>query len=489
MAESLALLDPRTFPLPFDDSLLAALDNGVHPDGPAGLVENYAYDWWNSTTTVGCSSMLSHDTPQAALDLHWKQNKSTPEPPIPATPMPKSAESALGCPKCSEYREIASGAVAELEGLHRFAEAAETSAQATWEEDMRRAPGLYILNQAIQEKEFNVADSAPPTTPIPQAGPSTIDGVRINRNSKRVLNKATAELHRLQQLPPGSHKWTWGEELSAAEVRQLIPTARPNLKHHSGYVLSLPEGRCRKYFSPDPSHPSTTSAVYSPVADDTMNIPPLSDTDDSIDKLGIVDDEQSTRRQHFADLSNARVADADRTNIELTVVADVPIPTEPHVSPEVIAEHSTTICTNAGLDAELLANPGVNADGHADDAGIDADVEDTDTDGDRLDEGVPNADLAGLVWGSDDDAVSDVGSSEPATTGEEFVADNGDPDFTDADQAGAAWGSGSNADTDADADADADGASSDGGPNANDAENAWDMDGDDHSTSSVPPPQ
>ena len=476
MTESLVFIDCDKLPLPLDDGLLAALDNGVDPDSPAALVEHYAYDWWNSSGPPDPNNTLNGHNLVSAMKFHLKQLKKPCEPPIPTMPKPKSVESSSGCTKCAEYREIASSAVAELEELHRFAEAAETSAQASWEEDMRRAQGLFILNQAILDKEVNAPASAARSMAIPQAGPSKIDGVRVHRKSKRVFNEATAELHRLKQLPLGSQKWTWGDELSAAEVRQLVPPPQPNLQHHSGYQATMPEGRYRKYFSPDPSHPSPTSAVFSPLADDIMTLPLIYDSHNPIDKLALGLDEIPTRRQRSVNLSAARVADADADEGDArpAVVQHLPATIDHPVSPAVLAADYPAIRTTAD-------HPCIDADGHTDDAGIDADVEDTDTDDGRVDTGITPADLAGILWGSDSDAASDVPPSATAPSGHDVEADIDSVDVADADLAGAAWGS--------ESDADADGSSSDVGPNADDAENAWDTDEDHQDNSSVPPLQ
>ena len=89
-------------------------------------------------------------------------------------------------------------------------------------------------------------------------------------------------------------------------------------------------------------------------------------------------------------------------------------------------------------------------------------------DGRRVDTGITPADLAGILWGSDSDAASDVPPSATAPSGQDVEADIDSVDVADADLAGAAWGS--------ESDADADGSSSDVGPNADDVENAWDTD-------------
>ena len=109
---------------------------------------------------------------------------------------------------------------------------------------MRRAQGLYILHEAVLKKEMTTPAPAPDksTSGIPiqlatasasgtvsasalATAPFQINSVAVNRKSRRVFNLATAELEKWRNLPSGSHKWTWGPELSTAEVRDLITPA------------------------------------------------------------------------------------------------------------------------------------------------------------------------------------------------------------------------------------------------------------------------
>ena len=81
----------------------------------------------------------------------------------------------MECDKCPKYRNITSGAVAELKGLFCFTLAAKMSVQNSCEIDVLRAQGLYILHQTVLDKEVSSTD----LTPAPSAGPSKVD-VRIH---------------------------------------------------------------------------------------------------------------------------------------------------------------------------------------------------------------------------------------------------------------------------------------------------------------------
>ena len=49
----------------------------------------------------------------------------------------------------------------ELQNLLQFAEATQVSAHNHWERNMCRAQGLYILNQAVLQKEADLVNEEP----------------------------------------------------------------------------------------------------------------------------------------------------------------------------------------------------------------------------------------------------------------------------------------------------------------------------------------
>jgi hypothetical protein len=78
-----------------------------------------------------------------------------------------------------------------------------------------------------------------------------------------VAGHARAELERLKALPPTSHKWTWGVDITENDIfASNQKTEGKGKSHHSGYVRSLPHGVCKKEWSITASTP-TVSAAYS----------------------------------------------------------------------------------------------------------------------------------------------------------------------------------------------------------------------------------
>ncbi|KAF8800767.1 hypothetical protein BYT27DRAFT_7216777 [Phlegmacium glaucopus] len=98
------------------------------------------------------------------------------------------------------------------------------------------------------------------------------------QKSKLVASDATIELRRLRSLPAGSYKWTWGTDLTEANVRNLNSEAIQQQAIHSGYIISLPHGRQLGYDTPTASaHASapTSSTTFTSLASDIVSIPDL----------------------------------------------------------------------------------------------------------------------------------------------------------------------------------------------------------------------
>jgi hypothetical protein len=72
---------------------------------------------------------------------------------------------------------------------------------------MRRASTFNLLYEAAVTKEGG------PATRPPQGNKG--------ERAKAVEDTAREELQRLEVLPPSSHKWTWGEKLTKADVLGL----------------------------------------------------------------------------------------------------------------------------------------------------------------------------------------------------------------------------------------------------------------------------
>jgi len=94
-----------------------------------------------------------------------------------------------------------------------------------------------------------------------------------------VHDEALTELHHLQALPPSSYKWTWGKQLTEQEVLHLHQTGTwPGRTPHSGYDVSLIEGRMLGEYSQTQSHP-TSHGHPEEVASSIASIPPSTNLD------------------------------------------------------------------------------------------------------------------------------------------------------------------------------------------------------------------
>jgi len=164
--------------------------------------------------------------------------------PVPVAPAaPLLATSKPACDQCGRYRDLLSSILHDLVEVHQFASAMATASENQWCLDMRRASTFNLLYEA---------------TVIKECGPST----RLPRGSKgerakAVEEKAREELQRLQALPPSSHKWTWGEQLTKADVLGLARSGTRPGKIHSSYDVSLKGGKNSGEDSFEPSLPTS----------------------------------------------------------------------------------------------------------------------------------------------------------------------------------------------------------------------------------------
>ena len=110
---------------------------------------------------------------------------------------------------------------------------------------MHWASTFNQLHEAAVIKEM----ASPPSASAASPGPDII---------KSVAEKAKKELSRLQVLPPSSHKWTWGEQLTESDILSLSQTVEGQQQvSHSGYQLSLRLGQPAGQDSPYPSMPKS----------------------------------------------------------------------------------------------------------------------------------------------------------------------------------------------------------------------------------------
>ena len=128
-----------------------------------------------------------------------------------------------------------------------------TASENQWSIDMRRASTFNLLYEAAVVKE---------------GGPSTRPRGNKADRAKAVAERAREELKRMQELPPSSYKWTWGEQLTALARSGTRPG-----KAHSGYDISLRGGKISGENSLLPSLP-TSHRHYVEVPDDVISLPP-----------------------------------------------------------------------------------------------------------------------------------------------------------------------------------------------------------------------
>ena len=120
---------------------------------------------------------------------------------------PFLATSKADCSQCGQYCDLLGGVLHELLAIHQFLLVMSTASENQWSLDMCRASTFNLLHEAAVIKECG------PLTQPPRGNKG--------EHAKAVQEKAQEELLYLQVLPPSSHKWTWGEQLTKADVLGL----------------------------------------------------------------------------------------------------------------------------------------------------------------------------------------------------------------------------------------------------------------------------
>jgi len=165
-----------------------------------------------------------------------------------------------------------------------------TTLEKQWNQGMRRTATFHLLHEAALLKET----AGTPTL--------TLATAMTTQHSAMVHDEALTELHCLQALPPSSHKWTWGKQLTEQEVLCLRRTGtRPGRTPHSGYDVSLIEGRMLGKYSQTQSHP-TSHGHPEEVASSIASIPPSTNLD--IPSYFSQEDRRTHDRLHVAQPSS-----------------------------------------------------------------------------------------------------------------------------------------------------------------------------------------
>ena len=275
---------------------LATLDTGEHHS-----VKSYELSWWSGRKrrNLNTVEILNASTLEKCL-THFRDQKSNPITSIhlpaganagihardrlesssgtgagfaessssagagcvnPSPPLLDSPPVGAGvsCRKCFRYRQLLSDVLQEIIKYQSFASGMATSSENLLNLGIRKASTFNLLHEAAIMKES--ADLAPPAQ------------LSERQNIIKVHQNATLELNRLKDLPASSYKWTWGESLTEDDVLDLRRTGiRPGPLPHSGYDISLAEGRLGGQESPNPSKDFSSMEREDP-ADENV-IPP-----------------------------------------------------------------------------------------------------------------------------------------------------------------------------------------------------------------------
>ncbi|KAF8801012.1 hypothetical protein BYT27DRAFT_7262423 [Phlegmacium glaucopus] len=207
------------------------LDIGAHnTDNKCRVVKKYEHAWWTgrkprSLATVNILDQASlekclevHQIQLASfggaevvigpLAAHWLTMPASlataSELPTNASDQPTTAGAHAGtCDQCTQYCEILGDILQDFLDVQRFSNAMSAASKNQWNLDMRRASTFNLLHKAAVIKETTTPDFS-------------------------------EELHGIQELPPSSYKWTWGETLTEAEGRLTGDVSSPSLPTSHG---------------------------------------------------------------------------------------------------------------------------------------------------------------------------------------------------------------------------------------------------------------
>jgi hypothetical protein len=283
LAGSMAVLEEDQMPIGLDREFLMMLDADLSEQNvDCQIVDEYECAWWKGRKprSLDLALVLDRSSLDKCLEKHQKQLINEIQPTsftgisayIPGSadirgssaniPGPSASNQ---CLKCDRYSQILSNALQDILDMHNFADTMTTCSEAQWNIDMRRASTFNLLHEAVVIKEMD----------DPMGDKSSASSALLSPNViKNVGQTAKRELARLQSLPTSSHKWTWGEKLSEAEVLALRRSGtRPNERMHSGYDLSLIHGKDTGVASPLPSMPSSINEQQNVGLNSTMAMP------------------------------------------------------------------------------------------------------------------------------------------------------------------------------------------------------------------------
>ena len=183
---------------------------------------------------------------------------------VSSAPTTASAATMDICNQCILYRELLKTVLGNLRDSQMVVSAMSTASNKQWDLDMRRASMFHLLHQAAVIKDVGPA--------LPMAAFPRTKADRVGA----VADRALSDLQKMQALPLSSYKWTWGEDLTEAEVLALCRTGtRPGNKPHSGNDISLRDGKLSGEYSLDHQHTlPASSESCDDVSDNVLLVPP-----------------------------------------------------------------------------------------------------------------------------------------------------------------------------------------------------------------------
>lgn len=248
LANSIAFVpDEKSLPYPLDPSFLETLDGGDHQQ-----VLNYHLQWWSGPiqrdldkveifgklTMSKCINHFEAEKMKATVvpagTGAGPTNNETSGSKETSGPEEKYYtfynRGGKGCRSCNLFRQLLSDVLQDVIKFQSFANTMSSTTHNLLNVGIRRASTFNQLHEAAILKE---------TERVPAPAKA-----KVAHRIAEVHTKALSELKRLQELPVSSYKWTWGETLSEGDVLGLRRTGtRPGRVPHSGYDISLAEGR------------------------------------------------------------------------------------------------------------------------------------------------------------------------------------------------------------------------------------------------------
>ena len=174
------------------------------------------------------------------------------------------AGAGAGCQSCPKYRQLLSDVLRDILKYQDFASVMTTSSKNLFHLGVRKCSTFNLLYEAAVLKE--TAGVSPP------ANVSTV------KHISDVRNHAASELNRLDKMPATSYKWTWGESLTEEDIINLRrPGTKPGPGPHSGYDVSLVQGKMEGDYSDGPSSSFSSNNLNEELPGEALFIPPATD--------------------------------------------------------------------------------------------------------------------------------------------------------------------------------------------------------------------